>query len=71
MARMWVGCSSYIGPKRRPKVVRYWAMEVVGGELAFEHEVDTGRWVSVEEAEELLSYRRDVEVLRDASRTSA
>jgi 8-oxo-dGTP pyrophosphatase MutT (NUDIX family) len=63
--------TEYIDPKGRPKRVRYWEMEVVGGELAFEHEVDGGRWVSPEAATALLSYPRDVEVLRDATRTSA
>ena len=31
-------------------MVRYWEMEIVGGALAFEHEVDDARWVSVDEA---------------------
>jgi len=59
--------TSYTDPKGRPKVVRYWVMEVVGGELAFVHEVDAGRWVSIEDAAALLSYPRDVEVLRHAT----
>jgi 8-oxo-dGTP diphosphatase len=63
--------TSYTDPKGRPKVVRYWLMEVVGGELAFEHEVDGGRWVSVDEATSLLSYPRDLDVLRTATQTSA
>ena len=29
------------------------------GELAFRHEVDGARWVSLEEAENLLTYARD------------
>jgi 8-oxo-dGTP pyrophosphatase MutT (NUDIX family) len=56
--------TDYTDAKGRPKRVRYWAMEVAGGELRFEHEVDGGRWVAPEEAEALLSYERDVEVLR-------
>ena len=63
--------TAYTDPKGRAKRVRYWVMDIVGGELAFEHEVDGGRWVSPEEAVSLLSYPRDVEVLRDATRTSA
>jgi len=63
--------TSYTDPRGRPKIVRYWVMEVVGGELAFEHEVESGKWVPVEEAARLLSYPRDVEVLRDATHTSA
>ena len=63
--------TTYTDPKGRPKIVRYWVMEVVAGELAFEHEVDTGRWFSVDEASRLLTYPRDAEVLREATRTSA
>ena len=55
--------TTYTDPKGRPKVVRYWIMEVVGGELSFEHEVDEAKWVSVDEAASLLSYPRDVDVL--------
>jgi len=62
--------TSYTDPKGRPKVVRYWIMDVVGGELVFEHEVDEARWVSPEEAARLLSYPRDLDVLRDATHTS-
>jgi 8-oxo-dGTP diphosphatase len=44
----------------RPKLVRYWAMEVVG-ETPFEpnDEVDDVRWVERDEALALLSYDRD------------
>ena len=45
-------------------------MEVVGGALRFEHEVDEARWVPVGEAAELLTYERDVDVLRSAAPTS-
>ena len=31
--------------------------------LGYDHEVDEGRWVGLAEAEELLSYDRDLEVL--------
>ena len=63
--------TAYTDPKGGRSVVRYWEMGVVGGELAFEHEVDDARWVTVDEAAELLSYPRDVEVLHSATRTSA
>jgi 8-oxo-dGTP pyrophosphatase MutT (NUDIX family) len=63
--------TTYTDPKGRPKVVRYWEMKVVDGELAFEHEVDAAQWVSVDEAADVLSYPRDVEVLQSATRTSA
>ena len=56
--------TSYTGPDGRPKRVRYWRMRPVGGALAFRHEVDRARWARLAEAEELLTYARDVEVLR-------
>ena len=43
----------------RTKRVRYWSMNPQKGELAFRHEVDDARWVSLEEAENLLTYARD------------
>ena len=62
--------TDYTDPKGRPKRVRYWAMSVVGGQLGFEHEVDGGQWLAPSEAAARLSYERDVEVLRDATRAS-
>ena len=48
----------------RAKRVRYWLMKPIAGDLGFRNEVDDGRWLSVEEAASLLSYARDVPVLR-------
>jgi 8-oxo-dGTP diphosphatase len=59
--------TTYTDPRDRPKLVRYWLMEVVGGSLRFEHEVDDARWLTVAEAAELLSYPRDLDVLREAA----
>ena len=56
--------TSYRDGRDRPKRVRYWRLRVVGGTLAFDHEVDGGRWVSPAEAEGLLTYERDLAVLR-------
>jgi 8-oxo-dGTP diphosphatase len=56
--------TSYTDARGRPKRVRYWRLDVVGGTLAFDHEVDAARWVSPAEAEELLTYDRDLAVLR-------
>ena len=50
---------SYRDSRGRDKSVRYWLMDVVGGGLRFEHEVDEARWVGVVEAATLLSYPRD------------
>ncbi len=56
--------TSYLDAKKRPKTVRYWVMEVVNGTLRFDFEVDAARWVTVSEAAELLTYPRDVDLLR-------
>lgn len=49
---------------RRTKLVWYWTAEVIHGEFEANSEVDEMRWVSLDEAEELLSYDLDVEVLK-------
>jgi 8-oxo-dGTP diphosphatase len=59
--------TSYEDSKGRPKEVRYWRLRVTGGALAFDHEVDEARWVSAEVAAGLLSYERDLAVLRAAT----
>ena len=51
--------TSYIDRKGRPKVVRYWEMTVSGGEFAPNDEVDVVQWLTVDEADHLLSYDRD------------
>jgi 8-oxo-dGTP diphosphatase len=56
--------ASYRDARDRPKLVRYWRMHVVGGELAFAHEVDDARWLLLADAAELLTYERDVALLR-------
>lgn len=53
----------YRDGRGRPKRVRYWRLDVVGGELEFDYEVDEARWVSLARARELLSYERDLAVL--------
>ena len=50
---------SYVDQKGRPKVVRYWLMEVVGGEFQANDEVDELRWLAPGDAVELLSYPHD------------
>ncbi len=56
--------TSYRDGRGRPKQVRYWRLRVAGGELRYDHEVDDARWLGLEEAETLLSYERDLAVLR-------
>ena len=55
--------TSYIDAEGRPKVVRYWAMEPVGGAFVPNHEVDEARWIPLQDAPEVLSYDRDRAVL--------
>jgi 8-oxo-dGTP pyrophosphatase MutT (NUDIX family) len=57
---------SYLDSAGREKVVRYWLMEPDGGELCPADEVDEARWVSYAEADRLLTYQRDRDVLRSA-----
>ena len=47
----------------RPKRVRWWLMTPVGGEFAPTPEVDELRWLTRDEAAQLLTYPRDVELL--------
>jgi 8-oxo-dGTP pyrophosphatase MutT (NUDIX family) len=55
--------TSYRDRYGRPKVVRYWAMTVVVGEVAGHHEVDDARWVPLAAARQRLSYERDIGVI--------
>ena len=61
--------SHYVDAKGRPKIVRYWMMQVVDG--AFEHndEVDAVRWLPTAEAAEELTYPRDRPVLDSFEQT--
>ncbi len=55
----------YTDPQGRPKRVRWWRMRVLGGDLALPpDEIDDARWVSLGEAAALLTYERDVALLR-------
>ena len=56
----------YTDSRDRPKRVRWWRMELVAGEFTPTDEVDEIRWLTREEAAELLSYDRD-RVLLDAA----
>jgi 8-oxo-dGTP diphosphatase len=46
-----------------PKVVHYYVMQAEGGAFAPNDEVDELRWVTREQAAQLLTYERDREVL--------
>ncbi len=58
---------TYADRHGRPKVVRYWAMEPMGGRFAPNHEVDEVRWVTPAGAGALLSYARDRRVTESLS----
>jgi 8-oxo-dGTP pyrophosphatase MutT (NUDIX family)/phosphohistidine phosphatase SixA len=46
------------------KLVRYWGAEARGGEFVPGDETDELRWVDVQHAADMLSYRHDLEVLQ-------
>jgi len=58
---------TYTDRHGRAKVVRYWAMEPVGGRFAPNPEVDEVRWITPEGAGALLSYARDRRVTESLS----
>jgi 8-oxo-dGTP diphosphatase len=55
--------AEYDDSRGRSKLVRYWAMEPLGGRFHPTDEVDEVEWLSREDAERRLSYDRDREVL--------
>jgi len=59
---------SYLDRKARRKLVRYWLMEPTDGDFQPHAEVDELRWLTGDEAYELLTYEHDKEVVRKALR---
>jgi 8-oxo-dGTP diphosphatase len=57
----------YEDHKGRPKLVRYWLMTITGGAFAQNDEVDELRWVTPNEAIELLTYENDHGLVREAA----
>lgn len=53
----------YLDRYSKPKLVRYWVMTVVSGELKGHNEVDIARWLMFDRAIQMLSYERDRPVL--------
>lgn len=49
----------YRDHRGRPKVVRYWAMTIVGGEFVANDEVDEVRWLAPRDAAAILTYEHD------------
>jgi 8-oxo-dGTP diphosphatase len=58
-----LGETSYVDPKGRHKVVRWYSMRPLGGTFTPHQEVDAARWVPLAEAAEALTYARDRELL--------
>jgi 8-oxo-dGTP pyrophosphatase MutT (NUDIX family) len=58
-----LGSSCYKDARGREKVVRYFVMRAASGEFAPNAEVDELSWLPLAAASELLSYRRDKEML--------
>jgi 8-oxo-dGTP diphosphatase len=58
----FVGTTSYVHRKGRPKIVAYYLMEMVGGEFTANEEVDELRWVPLEHVRERLTWDRDQEL---------
>lgn len=59
----FIGTTSYVHRKGRPKIVAYYLMEVVGGAFQPNDEVDELRWVPIEHVRERLTWDRDQELL--------
>jgi 8-oxo-dGTP pyrophosphatase MutT (NUDIX family) len=53
------GTTEYVDSKGRPKRVRWWVMQPVGGAFTPTEEVDELRWATPADAAGLLSYERD------------
>lgn len=49
--------------KARPKRVRYWGMRALDGRFQANSEVDELRWLPLDHARGILTYRRDREIL--------
>src|SRR6202158_3715791 len=59
-----LACTAYADHKGRDKVACYWLMDVVSGRFRAGSEIDEVRWVTIDDALALLSYRRDRALLR-------
>jgi 8-oxo-dGTP diphosphatase len=57
------GTTRYVDSRGRPKVVRWWVMEPLGGVFEPSDEVDEIRWLEPADAALLLSYGRDLPLL--------
>jgi 8-oxo-dGTP pyrophosphatase MutT (NUDIX family) len=63
----FIGTTEYLHRKGRPKVVAYFLMSEVAGSFTPNQEVDELRWCTVTEAERLLTWDRDRDLLARAA----
>jgi len=63
-----LGRSNYVDRRGRDKVVSYWVMRPVDGDFRPNAEADMMRWVTIDEAVELLTYPRDRELVGSIER---
>lgn len=63
--------TSYRDRRGRPKLVRYWAMTADGGRFHPTDEVDRAHWLPAADAETLLTYERDIHVVRALAAVAA
>jgi 8-oxo-dGTP pyrophosphatase MutT (NUDIX family) len=66
----FVGTTEYQHRKGRPKVVAYFLMTPVSGEFVPNEEVDELMWCTVPDAERLLTWDRDRDLLARAAQLS-
>jgi len=59
----FIGSTNYTHRKGRPKIVAYYLMNSISGDFAPNEEVDELRWVTLDEAFELLTWDRDKELI--------
>jgi 8-oxo-dGTP diphosphatase len=53
----------YLDRYAKPKLVRYWIMTPISGELKGHNEVDIARWLMFDRARQMMTYERDFPVL--------
>ena len=63
-----IGETAYRDRSGRPKRVTYFAMRPVSGDFTKNREVDEIRWVTLDEASELLSYDHDRHLVAQVAR---
>jgi 8-oxo-dGTP diphosphatase len=64
----FLGETTYTDNKDREKLVRFWTMEAGHGDFHPDDEVDEVRWVPIGEANAMLDYDFDRELVEKASR---